>query len=111
MAAANVVNEGSINFGGGIQVIMKELNTLTTDQDEDVAHGGPSGVLPVAVIPVQTAQATSEELVTCSWNKAADSAANNTCRLVFAVENGGSISGAKFRVYFVFLQAASGGVS
>lgn len=88
-----------------------QLSSLTSDQNEDVAHGGPSTVSPAFVIPLVSGGATDGSQVTGEWIKASDSTDNNTVRVKFRVAQDGDIAGAKGCVLVVFVAQAQGGLS
>lgn len=109
MAAATVDSRHSRQPPVSIREI--RLSSLTSDQAEDLAHGGSSGVAPLMVIPIVTAAATDGSQVTGEWIRASDVTASDTVRVKFKVPPGGDISGAKASVYILFVGQASGSLN
>lgn len=109
--AAATISARSTEVGSPFLIRRIEMNTLTSDQAEDIAHGGPTTVAPMWVLPIVTTSATSGDAVHAEWIKASDSTANNTVRVKFKVDPGGDIAGAKATVFVVFAAQAQGGLS
>lgn len=109
--AAATVDEFKVELGVPFVVTRVQLSALTSDQNEDVAHRGPSGCAPFLVLPQVTVGATSGDQVTCEWVKASDNTANDTVRVKARVASGGDITGAKVTVLCFFAQSASGGLN
>lgn len=109
--AAATVDEKKVEAAVPFVITRIQLSSLTSDQNEDVAHQGPSGVAPLMVLPVVTVGATTGDQITAEWIKASDSTTNNTVRVKARVAAGGDISGAKLTVYCVFASHASAGLN
>lgn len=109
--AAATVDEFKYELAVPFSITRVQLSALTSDQNEDVAHHGPSGCSPFLVLPVVTVSATDGSVVTAEWIKASDNTTNNTCRVKFRVPAGGDITGAKATVLFFFAQQASAGLN
>lgn len=106
MAAATVTQRKNLFNAEAFQVQEFLLSSLTSHQNEDVAHGGPSGVAPSFMqYEVQTA-ATTGHVVALEHIRASDDTSNNTIRLRAKVEDGGDITGAVLRVWVYFLPRA-----
>lgn len=88
-----------------------ELSALSASQDEDVAHGGPSGATVAEARMELITKPTDGSTFYMEHESAGDSTTNNTAQLRFMSETGGSLTGAKVRVTFVFTEAATGGTS
>lgn len=109
--AAATVDEFKRELAVPFVVTRIQLSALTSDQNEDVAHKGPTGCSPFLVMPVVTVAATDGSQVTTEWIKASDSTANDTVRVKARVAAGGDITGAKVTVMCFFAQQASGGLN
>jgi hypothetical protein len=111
MAAATVDYARTVVAGSDFLLQEIRLSSLTSDQAEDVAHGGPSGVAPLLVLSSVTTAATTGDQITVEHHKASDSTTNNTMRVKARVAAGGDISGAKVTLYALFIGRASGGLN
>jgi hypothetical protein len=109
--AAATIDESKVETSVPLCITRVQLSALTSDQNEDVAHGGPSGAVPLLVIPVVTVGAATGDQVTAEWIKASDSTSNNTVRVKARVAAGGDIAGAKLSVFVVFANMASAGLN
>ena len=109
--AAATVDESKYELAVPFSITRVQLSALTSDQNEDVAHKGPSGASPFLVLPVVTVGAADGSQVTAEWIKASDSTANNTVRVKARVATGGDITGAKLTVISFFAQQASAGLN
>jgi hypothetical protein len=87
------------------------MNTLVSDQAEDIAHGGPEGVNAASVLPIVTTEATSGDAVSAVWVRDSDSTSNDTVRVKFSVGPGGDITGAKASVFIMFFNRATAGLN
>lgn len=110
MAAATISGQYDVTFPGFL-VRKIVVSSMTADQLEDVAHGGPSGCKASFVLPIVTTRATSGDPVSVSWERAGDSTANNTIRVRASVPVGGDITGAVVDLYIFFVAQASGGIT
>lgn len=109
--AAATVDEYKVELAVPYVVTRVQLSSLTSDQNEDVAHRGPSGCSPFLVLPQVTVGATTGDQVTCEWIKASDNTTNDTVRVKARVAMGGDIAGAKLTVVCFFAQQASAGLN
>lgn len=109
--AAATTSEAKVLLAVPYVISTVQLSVLTSDQNEDVSHQGPSGRSPFLVLPMVTAAATSGDQVTAEWVRASDSTSNDTVRVKARVASGGDISGAKLTVLCFFSDQASAGLS
>jgi hypothetical protein len=86
-----------------------DLSTIDPADVLNVSHGGPTGAKVARVSHEVTTPATSKDLVGLRHTPASDSLANDTARIEVDTVAGGDLAGAVVRVYFHFIQQASGG--
>lgn len=88
-----------------------DLSSLDAGEVENIAHGGPSGVpvrsvqMEVITRPTDGSDVRMEHLAT------SDSTTNDTVALKFYTSAGGSLTGAKVRLRFIFGSMKSGGIT
>lgn len=87
-----------------------QLSALTAGLDENISHGGPSGVKPLRCSVEVSTRPTDGSVLDWFHDSANDSTTNNTARMRFYCTVGGSLAGAVVRIFFYFNQAASGGI-
>ena len=88
-----------------------DLSSLTSDLLENIAHGGPSGATASRVTCEVIQKPTDGSDLSVEHKSASDSTTNNTMALRFYTSPGGSLSGAKVRVFVTFHSFASGGIT
>lgn len=88
-----------------------DLSTIDPGASLDISHGGPTGARVDTVDFEVITLATSQSPVFVSHILASDSLANDTARVVVDTESGGDLTGAIVRVYFHFVEQASGGIT
>ena len=109
--AASIESKKPLVGGSLMEVHEVKMNTLVSDQVEDIPHGGPSSVYAAIVLPIVTTEATSGDPVSAIWVRDSDSVANNTVRVKFSVGAGGDITGAKASVFIMFFNRATAGLN
>ena len=91
--------------------IQLNLSSLTSDLVENIAHGGPSGCTVTRASFEVIQKPTDGSDLSMEHKVASDSTTNNTVALRFYTEPGGSLSGAKVKVFLTFHDFATGGIT
>lgn len=108
---AYTVNSYQILEGVPLPKTQVEVSGLVAGNAEDVAHYGPDGVRARSIQMEVLTRPTDGSDVRLWHDHDNDSLTNNTCRLVFSCEAGGSLTGAVVRLIFIFGAMASGGIT
>ena len=85
------------------------LSTVVAGKSEAVLHNGPSGTTPIMVLHSTTTRPTDGSVVDFSWTST--DTTNNKVSVTLDTVPGGSLTGAEVKVYCIFLDSASGGIS
>jgi hypothetical protein len=88
-----------------------QVSTLDAGVDVNQAHTGPSGARAYKVDHTVITKPTDGSDVKFEWDGANDSTTNNTIRIRFDTEAGGSLTGAVVKLFVYFGGVASGGIS
>ena len=87
-----------------------ELSSIEPGVAVDVSHNGPSGANVYRVTHEVTTRANDRSPVDVSHLRASNSTSGNTARIVVDTVTLGDLTGAVVRLYFHFLEQASGGL-
>lgn len=90
-------------------VSVVDVSTLEPGATVNVAHGGPTGAEVLMVTHEVTTRPTSRDVVEVSHLRASDSTTNDTAAVAIDTTDVGDLTGAVVRLYFWFVEAASGG--
>jgi len=85
------------------------LSTLVAGKSESISHNGPSGATPLMVLCTTTTRPTDGSVVDFSWT--GTSTSGNTVSVTLDTVPGGSLTGAAVKVYCLFHEQGSGGIS
>ena len=85
------------------------LSTIVAGKSEAVSHGGPTGATPLMVLHTVSTRPTDGSVVDFAWT--ASSTSGDTVSVTLDTVPGGSLTGAVVKVYCLFSEQASGGIS
>ena len=88
-----------------------EVSSIVGDQSEDIAHGGPDGLVAKEIQMEIVTPPTSPCTFSLQRSLADDTiTGTETSRVKFATEDGGDMTGAVVKLRFHFYASASGGI-
>jgi len=95
----------------GVPFLITELSlsTIVAGKSESVSHGGPTGATPLMVLHTVSTRATDGSVVDFAWT--ATSTSGDTVSVTLDTVPGGSLTGAVVKVYCLFSEQGSGGIS
>ena len=85
-----------------------DLSSIVSDQQEDLSHGGPTGIAPSYITFEIRTPSDPVGHVTCMRDYANDSTSSDTVRVKIVADETSSLV---VRVWFHFEHCASGGIS
>jgi hypothetical protein len=89
---------------------VQRRSSLTAGLDENIAHGGPTGVKPYRVWSETVVAPTSNDVVGFYHIEASDSTTNDTVHVRWDTTAGGSLTGTEVELHCMFAATKSGGI-